>query len=335
MDDVLKQRLIGAAVLIALAVIFIPMFFHGPDDRVSEQTLDPQMPSSPMAERQVRRLPLNPNASRTNESEQASDAVEISVPAQTGPSPSQTKRVALDPSNDAATSLASEQPAPEQPASEPIEQSSSNVVEESFQTPEETPTDEREIASDSTPSTSQTPSMDASDPAEESDKQGDAWRVQVASFSAQATAQSVAESVQEAGYSSQVERLVRGQSVLYRVQAGPFSSRNEAEDARATIDGLIAGVSPVVRAPIEGTPAKVEPGFAVQVGSFTESDNAQRLESQLISQGFQAFSFAEQVGDRTIWRVRVGTVETREAAEGLASRLKEQASLEGLVVSHP
>ena len=32
MDSVLKQRLVGAVVLVALGVIFIPMLLEGPDD---------------------------------------------------------------------------------------------------------------------------------------------------------------------------------------------------------------------------------------------------------------------------------------------------------------
>ena len=45
MDQMLKQRLIGAIVIIALAVIFIPMILEGPDDELSPRTQD--MPPPP------------------------------------------------------------------------------------------------------------------------------------------------------------------------------------------------------------------------------------------------------------------------------------------------
>jgi len=42
MDSVLKQRLVGAVVLVALGVIFIPMLLEGPDD-----TLVPELDELP------------------------------------------------------------------------------------------------------------------------------------------------------------------------------------------------------------------------------------------------------------------------------------------------
>jgi DedD protein len=45
MDQMLKQRLIGAIVIIALAVIFVPMILEGPDDKLSPRTQD--MPPPP------------------------------------------------------------------------------------------------------------------------------------------------------------------------------------------------------------------------------------------------------------------------------------------------
>src|SRR6478672_4105145 len=58
MDSRLKQRLIGAAVLVALAVIFLPMLVQGPapDSGVSDVPLS--MPDAPRGEYETRDLPL-------------------------------------------------------------------------------------------------------------------------------------------------------------------------------------------------------------------------------------------------------------------------------------
>src|SRR5690606_27018553 len=58
MDPGLKQRLIGAAVLIALAVIFLPMLVQGPapDSGVSDLSLD--VPRAPSGDYVTRDLPL-------------------------------------------------------------------------------------------------------------------------------------------------------------------------------------------------------------------------------------------------------------------------------------
>src|SRR5512143_3660438 len=58
MDSRLKQRLIGAAVLVALAVIFLPMLVQGPapDSGVSDVPLS--MPDAPRVAEETRDLPL-------------------------------------------------------------------------------------------------------------------------------------------------------------------------------------------------------------------------------------------------------------------------------------
>lgn len=58
MDTALKQRLVGAAVLVALAVIFLPMLVKGPapDSGVSDVSM--QMPPAPESEMETRELPL-------------------------------------------------------------------------------------------------------------------------------------------------------------------------------------------------------------------------------------------------------------------------------------
>src|SRR4249919_2072809 len=60
MESSLKQRLIGAAVLVALAVIFLPMLLKGPDVKEPDATQVPlSMPAAPGQEYETRELPLN------------------------------------------------------------------------------------------------------------------------------------------------------------------------------------------------------------------------------------------------------------------------------------
>ena len=59
MDSALKQRLIGAAVLVALAMIFLPMLLKGPDTAEPDAARVPlEMPSAPDQEFETRELPL-------------------------------------------------------------------------------------------------------------------------------------------------------------------------------------------------------------------------------------------------------------------------------------
>lgn len=57
MDPALRQRLIGAAVLILLAVIFVPMLLDGPPEPVDTREVSLEIPPQPA---ETRRLPVEP-----------------------------------------------------------------------------------------------------------------------------------------------------------------------------------------------------------------------------------------------------------------------------------
>src|SRR3954468_20060184 len=69
MDLSLKQRLLGAVVLIALAVIFVPMFLSGPAPQQTSETVNLAIPPAPDREFQNRVLPVDatPNAAKSAE----------------------------------------------------------------------------------------------------------------------------------------------------------------------------------------------------------------------------------------------------------------------------
>jgi len=68
MDSLLKQRLVGAIVLVALGVIFIPMLLEGPN-----RTLVPKMDEMPVPETLAPELPLErfPPVSESRQAERA------------------------------------------------------------------------------------------------------------------------------------------------------------------------------------------------------------------------------------------------------------------------
>ncbi|MBS3744745.1 MAG: hypothetical protein KGY48_10380, partial [Wenzhouxiangellaceae bacterium] len=69
MDKILKRRLIGASILIALAVIFLPMLLVDPDAVGDGSNDEVDVPTMPEAAREVRRIPLNPEAARATGAE--------------------------------------------------------------------------------------------------------------------------------------------------------------------------------------------------------------------------------------------------------------------------
>lgn len=90
-------------------------------------------------------------------------------------------------------------------------------------------------------------------------------------------------------------------------------------DSRPTPD--VQSASPAAQEAEPAAPATG--GWAVQVGSFSSSENADRLSRQLAAQGYETFVSRYRDGARNLYRVRVGPVPSREAAETLATRLSE------------
>jgi cell division septation protein DedD len=67
-------------------------------------------------------------------------------------------------------------------------------------------------------------------------------------------------------------------AVKYKVRVGPYTNRNEAVSASQQLQSL-------------GYPVYVgnNPPFAVQVGAFGSSQNAERLKSELTGKGYKVF----------------------------------------------
>jgi len=72
-------------------------------------------------------------------------------------------------------------------------------------------------------------------------------------------------------------------------------------------------------------------GWLVQLGTFGQRDNAERLAAELGAKGFAAVLSTTSVDGRTLYRVRVGPAGSREAAATLAGRLSA-AGYKGNVV---
>jgi DedD protein len=79
-------------------------------------------------------------------------------------------------------------------------------------------------------------------------------------------------------------------------------------------------------------PASVPKGsFVVQLGSFRDKDNADRLVREMTAKGFSAFVAPITSGGRELYRVRVGPTRDRAAAEALAAQLRRMGQTGSIV----
>ena len=74
--------------------------------------------------------------------------------------------------------------------------------------------------------------------------------------------------------------------------------------------------------------------WAVQLGSFSNKENAEKLAADLRKQGYAAFLSQLQTNSGQLHRVRIGPQKDRESAEAMAARLLK-VNHKGQVVPHP
>jgi len=107
--------------------------------------------------------------------------------------------------------------------------------------------------------------------------------------------------------------------------ATPAPSAEKIAAPRVEVKSATADPAPVVAKPVPPRPqpqaAPPAGSWAVQVGSFSNGDNAKRLQSELKAAGYATFQVRLVADGRTMHRVRVGPVDDRPAAEALAARL--------------
>lgn len=206
--DGLKQRVIGALVLISLAVIFVPMLFDEPHTERSSRMIDiseeppfPEVQAPPKVDAQ-------PPSYRLEE-----PPVEP-APA-TAPGPEKPRSVPAEPAPTAEQPVAVEQQPEAKPAPEPE--------------PEPEPKPEQAPANET---------ADKAEPesGEFSRSLEGAWVVQLGSFGNADNARRLRDKVREKGYDSHLQRVEQGDTTFTRVFAGPFADKSAAEKAKRELD---------------------------------------------------------------------------------------------------
>jgi len=346
MDKALKQRLVGASVLVALAVVVLPMLLGGrPESAQDARPIEiPPRPQELSFEK--RRFPIG---------EQAPDQP-TAVPDRPAPSLDEDHGGAGEIPEEgtaAAASPATLQERLEQVAAEKAESVSASV-EANGGAPVATPTSPE---SDGEPDPPSVVADEASEPAGAPgngagvDAEGAAapvvaaapaggrYLVQVASFSSTANANRLAGTLRDSGMPVVMDTVNGTAGVLHRVRVGPFGQRAAAEQVVSRLGRQIPDVRPrlVDLRPDDEGPV-TEPDdplvrWVVQVGVFSEASNAEQLVFQLRDAGFRASSQTERAGDSTVYKVRVGPELARADAVRLKDRIASERGIEGIVQS--
>ncbi len=344
MDKALKQRLVGASVLVALAVVVLPMLLGGQPESPPEARQIEIPPKPRETSFETRRFPIG---------EQPADTPSVVPPAGEAP-PVSLPAPRIEPATEGEpeSALAAEA-ATDNAAAAPVEAGDPEPV---------TPPDEADATSpEPGAATASTGDPDAGDgaepllveaeptpseaapaptpaPATPADPDG-RYLVQVASFSATGNATRLASRLREQGLPVIEDTVDSEAGTLHRVRLGPFDDRARADQAMATLRRQYSDLRPRLLdlRPDEESPV-TEPSdplvrWVVQLGSFGEPDNAEQLVFRLRDAGYSAFSVAVSGSPGTVHKVRVGPVVSRDEAVRIESQIESSMGLDGLVMS--
>jgi len=210
-DAQLKQRVVGAAVLVALGVIFIPLMLDNGDDPGPAVDLDIGSPAP--ADFNSRVIPIDDATM-----ERVGRALDAAPAEFTGPA-----------SVDDAVSDAMADASVSEPAGEPAAEAGPG------QEPETPPAPVPSLAVDKTRAPAEQATSTASQPAAPPRTGVTAWVVQVGSFTTQANADGLVQRLKQAGYTAFIEPLGDGDKPTYRVRVGPELTKLTAERIRDEI----------------------------------------------------------------------------------------------------
>ncbi len=217
--DGLKQRIIGAVVLVCLAVIFIPMLFEQPHEEVREKIIpipeEPEIPAftieAPTEE--IAAISDDSDSGTANEDRGDQSVKSLKTVAEMQEEGEQPPKAAEDSSATQSSLAATSETTLDKPASEPAEKQIEQTPVEEEQTPAVANLDVEAIARN---------------------KAG--WIVQIGTFRNHDSARKIKQELLSSGTMAYTETITSGDVDLLRVSAGPFAEKPMAESKKQELD---------------------------------------------------------------------------------------------------
>ena len=347
MDKALKQRLVGASVLIILTVIVLPMLLSGRSDTLQQGSRQIEIPQKPEeVSISKRRFPVGipdqptaaiemPDGQRiaaelladTELDAEVMSDLEPDGDGESGSGDQSLTDAVLAESGD----LSDESLSTDEVRADELQQGISQTNEQPEALPETAPAVTTVVAE---------PDSDNLDlTAAEDSNAAPRYLVQVASFSSNKRADTLAAELRSSGMKVEVDIVERNGGRLHRVRVGAYTSRADADAAVAKIKAGSKALSPRVvdlhpgdAAPVS-TPSDPMVRWVVQVGSFSSAESAESQVAQLRLAGLPAFSEKVTSSNGSVYKVRVGPEINRDKATELARRIKEEQNLKGFVTT--
>ena len=364
MDTGLKQRLIGAAVLVALAVIFLPMLVKGPapDSGVSDVPL--KMPDAPGGDTETRELPLVMPGEVPKGGAVGMDATPVDRPTATATptdAPAGTDQAATDPAADPNAPVTGDAPAAT--ALPPSAAAGDYAVHfGAYASQKGADTVVALAKAAGLPAYSEATTVNGKP----------AVRVRIGPYATRAEAEIVRVKALEVRSDVPVKVVAldaepapaptpaTATAAVEPPKPAPAKPAEPKPEPRpeAKSQPKPAAPAPVAPKPVAAKPAEPKPapppvkppapkpvapapsatakvGFAVQVGAFGDATEAGAMRERLRAAGFTAFTETVNTDKGKLTRVRVGPVLDRAAADQLKSQIQARTGVDGIVRPHP
>ena len=323
MDKALKQRLVGASVLIILAVIVLPMLLSGRSDRLNTESRQIELPPKPdELSFETRRFPVGVPDKPVAPPPQGIDE---QGSGDTLPLQREEESNGPQPIEDGLEESTATEMLPEDLANETEKAVADTVVAPPAVTTVVLDPAENTKTSEPEPSTS-TPGQPR-------------YLVQVASFSNEARANAMAAELRASKMPVAMDVVDRTAGRLHRVRVGPYANRSDADAVVKQIQSMNKDLRPRIMDTRPGDSAPVSAPsdplvrWVVQVGSYNNAATAESEVAKLRLIGLTAFSEKVTSAKGTAYKVRIGPEINRENAYQLKNEIKAKHHIDGFVTT--
>jgi DedD protein len=331
MDSGLKKRLLGAAVLIVLAIIFVPMLLPNHSDN-GAQPVSLTVPPEPSGDMQTRILKVGPDGASAGSSTQVAvndpdHVATLNIKSQPAPAVSIADSAPpIDATVPPAASAVAAAPPPAPPPAQPQ--------------PSSAPAKPAAVKSAPAASTAATTKA-APVPGGAGAAAGTLYTVNLGIYADHASAEKLVARAKQHGFTALATPETHQGKPVLRVRVGTFPSRAAAEAARLKLAGFervpmtvdAATLNQAGDAPASALAVGQPGGWAVQLAAFGTEDAANQLRDRLRGQGFDGYVDSVNAASGKLWRVRAGPYASRAVAVSTQSQIAQKLKIKGNIVT--
>ncbi|HEX3895427.1 MAG TPA: SPOR domain-containing protein [Rudaea sp.] len=300
MDTALKQRLLGAAVLIALAIIFVPMFLSNSPQQQENTTRNLDIPPPPEHKFETRTLPV------------ASPSAPVPAPVAEDPN----KVVTVDTN------------APPKVDAHPEDQVSSTPTQSKPATAPPKPAAPVETTANPAPETAPAGrfAINMGVYADQNHANALVSNVRKLGFAAYS---------ESTNYQGKPATRVRVGPFADRAAAESARLKIKQSEPKVPSSIVDSGEQPTADAPPTALAQNRAGGWAVQLGAFKSEAEANKLRERLRVAAVASFVDKTGNGDTVLWRVRAGPYTDRPGADSARTNIKQKLHVDGMIVTQP